>query len=277
MLPDTTARSVVLNGAKTHYHEAGDGPAVILLHGSGPGVSAWANWNKTFAGLQDRFHLVAPDLVGFGRTERAADQTYGLHVWVEQVLALMDELKIDSAHMLGNSMGGRITLALAAKVPERTNRLVLMGTPGPDAAMTEGLKAVRSYKPSWDNMARVIREFFAYDKDFAPDSLIDARYEASIEPGVQEAYEKMFSDETGPEYVLDEATIQSVTNATLVVHGREDRVVPFETGVRLFDLIRNSALRGFSSCGHWVQLEHAAEFNDLVSDFLQRPINEPTD
>ena len=127
---ETTGRTIDAAGISTHYHEAGSGPPVLLLHGSGPGVSAWANWRLTIPALARDYRVIAPDLVGFGCTERPGDIRYSLQTWSNHVWSFLDALSIGQTSLVGNSLGGRIGLDMAAQRPDRLHRMVLMGAPG---------------------------------------------------------------------------------------------------------------------------------------------------
>lgn len=118
-------------GYRTNYHDHGSGPVMLVLHGSGAGVCAWANWRSFIPALQDRFRIIAPDLVGFGYTETPADYQFRfMDSWVDQIIALLDQLEVAKAHVVGNSFGGSLALWLAWKHPDRFDRLVLMGPGG---------------------------------------------------------------------------------------------------------------------------------------------------
>lgn len=270
MAVDRWSRYVQANGINTHYHDAGDGPVVLLLHGSGPGVSAWANWNRTLPTLMSQFRVLAPDIVGFGQTERRDRQEYGVKGWTDHILAFLDALDIGRAHFVGNSMGGRLALTIATQQPERVDKLVLMGSPGPDAVETDGLRAVREYTPSLENMCQLIRNYFTFDASFASDSLVEMRYKASIEPGAHETYQLMFANPKNNGMTITERDLKGLDHQTLVIHGREDRVIPFGASVRLLELISNAQLHAFGQCGHWAQIEHDVAFNQALTAFLSR-------
>ena len=127
---EATGRTIDAAGISTHYHEAGSGPPVLLLHGSGPGVSAWANWRLTIPALARNYRVIAPDLVGFGCTERPGDIRYSLQTWSNHVWSFLDALGIGQTSLVGNSLGGRIGLDMAAQHPDQLHRMVLMGAPG---------------------------------------------------------------------------------------------------------------------------------------------------
>jgi 2-hydroxy-6-oxo-octa-2,4-dienoate hydrolase len=258
------------NGVKTNYLEAGAGPPVVLVHGSGPGVTAYANWRLVIPALSERFRVIAPDMVGFGFSERPDGADYSVQTWADQVVGLLDALGLDKASIVGNSFGGAIALKVASQHPDRVDKLVLMGSMGVDFPITEGLDRVWGYTPSFENM-RAVLDVFAYDRALVPDELAEVRYRASTQPGFQESYGAMFP---APRQRWVDAMrtpddeIRKITHETLVVAGREDRVIPVETSLTLMRLIDNAQLHVYPHCGHWTQIERSADFNRLVSDFL---------
>ncbi|MCK6545700.1 alpha/beta fold hydrolase [Myxococcota bacterium] len=257
-------------GVRTHYHDHGEGSPVVLLHGSGPGVTAWANWRLTIPALARDLRVVAPDIVGFGDTERRAGQRYSLDVWVEHAVGLLDALDLGTVDLVGNSFGGALALALAIRHPTRVRRLVLMGAVGVPFPITEGLDRVWGYQPSIANM-RAILDLFAFDTTRIDDELAKMRYEASIRPGYQESFSAMFPaprQRWVDAMASAEADIRALPNETLIIHGREDRIIPVSNAHRLFELISRAQLHVFGRCGHWTQIEHADRFNALVAGFL---------
>ena len=258
------------NGIKTNYLEAGKGDAVILIHGSGPGVTSYANWRVVLPALAENFRVVAPDMVGFGYSERPANIEYGVQTWADQVIGLMDTLEIPQAHMVGNSFGGAIALRIATQHPERVGKLVLMGSMGVPFPITEGLERVWGYEPSFENMRKVL-DVFAYSRDLVNDELAEVRYRGSIQPGFQESFAAMFP---APRQRWVEAmcspedAIRQLPHRTLIVHGREDQVIPLQTSLRLMELIDNADLTVFSHCGHWSMIERTRDFNRNVSEFF---------
>ena len=147
------------NGIKTNYLEAGKGDPVVLIHGSGPGVTSYANWRLVLPALAENFRVVAPDMVGFGFSERPANIEYGVQTWADQVVGLMDTLELPKAHLVGNSFGGAIALRIATQHPDRVGKLVLMGSMGVPFPITEGLERVWGYEPSFENMRKVLDVF----------------------------------------------------------------------------------------------------------------------
>ena len=264
--------SVLAAGITTNYLEGGDraAPPVLLLHGSGPGVTAYANWRLTIPELSTRLRVVAPDLVGFGFTERPVGVRYDMDTWVGQVVGLLDALGLERASVVGNSFGGALALRLAARHPDRVERLVLMGSVGVPFTITDGLDRVWGYEPSIEQMKELIG-LFAFSRELVTDELAEVRYRASIQPGFQESFSAMFPaprQRWVDAMVTPADEIASLPHRTLVVHGREDRIIPLDNAVALLGLVPDAQLHVFGRCGHWTQIEHAEEFSRLVLDFL---------
>jgi 2-hydroxymuconate-semialdehyde hydrolase len=263
-------RRVRTGGFETNLLEAGQGAPVLLIHGSGPGVSAWANWRLVLPALAAKRRVIAPDMVGFGFTDRPAGQRYDMDAWVRQALDLLDALDLERVDLVGNSFGGALALALAIRAPQRVRRLVLMGSVGVPFPITPGLDAVWGYEPSLATMRRLL-DVFAYDRSLVNDALARLRYEASIRPGFQESFAAMFPaprQRWVDAMASSEALVRALPHEVLVIHGREDRVIPLQNSLTLCDWIPNSQLHVFGHCGHWTQIEHSARFNRLVEDFL---------
>ncbi|MDR1000916.1 MAG: alpha/beta fold hydrolase [Clostridiales bacterium] len=264
------ANSIGTGGFKTNYHDIGEGFPVVLLHGSGPGVTAWANWNRLFPLLKGNYRIIAPDMAGFGYTERVPGAVYNMNAWVQQTIDLFDALKIDKANLVGNSFGGALALSMAIKYPERINKLVLMGSMGVTFPITYGLDRVWGYEPSVANMEELL-EIFTYDHSYANKELAKSRYESSIYPGFQESFSSLFPEprQNGVESMAgNQAYIRNIPHETLIIHGREDRVIPLETSLTLMKLIDKAELHVFGHCGHWTQIEKTREFaNQLIYFF----------
>ena len=257
-------------GITTNYHDQGAGDSVLLLHGSGPGVSAWANWRLVIPSLAKNFRVLAPDIVGFGFTERPDGISYDMEIWLKHALDFLDAMEIDRAHVIGNSFGGSLAVALAIQAPERVSRLVLMGSVGLEFELTEGLDLTWGYTPSLENMRRLL-DLFAYNRELVTDELAQLRYEASLRPGVQESYAAMFPAprQDGIRKICSsEADVRNIEHETLIIHGRDDRIIPVSVSEHLSRCIKNSQLHIFGNCGHWTQIEHNRRFNQLVNDFL---------
>ncbi len=254
----------------TNLHDNGAGPPLLLIHGSGPGVSAWANWRLVMPALARQRRVLAPDMLGFGYTDRPPDAEYNLSRWVGQLLDLMDARDLERTDIVGNSFGGALALALAIRAPQRVRRLVLMGSVGVPFDITPGLDAVWGYEPSLQNM-RKLMDLFAHDRSLVTDELARMRYEASIQPGFQASFAAMFPaprQRWVDAMASREEDIRALPHDALVLHGREDLVIPLSNSLTLARWIANSQLHVFGHCGHWTQIEHRQRFVRLVEDFL---------
>lgn len=267
-------RRVRTGAFETNVHDLGAGKPVLFIHGSGPGVSAYANWRLVMPAMARTRRVLAPDMVGFGFTDRfpagTGPERYNMDTWVRQAIDLLDALDIERADVVGNSFGGALSLALAIRAPERVRRLVLMGSVGVPFPITPGLDAVWGYEASFENMRRIM-DWFAYDRGLVTDELAQLRYEASARPGFQEAFGAMFPaprQRWVDAMASPEAAIRALAHETLIVHGREDQVIPLQASLTLSGWIPNSQLHVFGHCGHWTQIEHAARFAQLVGNFL---------
>lgn len=274
---ESTFQSVELpGGIRVAYNEAGSGEhTVILLHGSGPGATGWSNFNPNIGALADHFRVIALDLPGWGESSPRPAAEYDHPAVLAQ---FMDALGIDRAALVGNSMGGMVAIAAAARTPERVSHLITMG-PGsggvtlfdPGDGLSEGLKILyRGYAdPSPENfMATVDIMTYATPEEVAR-PLAEQR-SANARKHQEHLDNWLEGSKGGPplRYGASEAEIASITAPALLIHGRDDRVVPFEHTLRLVKLIPNSRAYLINHCGHWAQVEHAAEFNELVRHFI---------
>jgi 2-hydroxymuconate-semialdehyde hydrolase len=185
----------------------------------------------------------------------------------------MDALDIARADVVGNSFGGAVALALAIAAPQRVCRMVLMGATGVPTRLTQGLDELWGYTPSVENMKHIMR-VMAHDPSLVTDEIAAARYRASIQPGVQETFARLFAPPRQrwlDAMVQPDAALHALPHETLVVHGREDRVIPLESSLALEARIPNAQLHVFARCGHWTMIEQRERFNRLVADFLAEP------
>jgi len=266
------ANKIDVAGIETNYHDQGLGSPVLLIHGSAAGVTAWANWRGLIPVLSSSHRVIAPDVVGFGYTDAPKDFQYNLHTWTGHLFGLLDALGIPRVSVLGNSLGGALALKMAIDRPERIDRIVTMGSVGIPFPMTDGLEAAWGYEPSPDNMRRLL-DFFLYDSSIVSPDLAELRYRATLRPGAQETFASIFPaprQKMLDSLTLPEDALRALPHQALLVHGRDDQVVPVHTSDRLNQLIPNSNLHIFGKCGHWSQIEKADEFADLVQNFLSK-------
>jgi 4,5:9,10-diseco-3-hydroxy-5,9,17-trioxoandrosta-1(10),2-diene-4-oate hydrolase len=270
------------SGVRLHYHEAGDPAAdtVVLLHGGGPGASAWSNFGRTLGVLGDRFHVLAVDQVGFGRSSKPTRFSKQFFAASADTLAeLLDVLGIERAHCVGNSLGGGTSVRLALDHPERAGRLVLMAPGGLGlnvfaADPTEGIKKLYAFAappgPSKEKLADFLRTL-VFDQSLITDELVAERFQYAADPetlGSMAAMGKSFM--TAPEGAMLWRDAYRLRQRVLLVWGREDRVNPIDGAFVALKLIPRAQLHVFGGCGHWAMLEKFDEFNGLTTAFLEQ-------
>lgn len=276
---------VTVSGKPMFVAESGSGPAVVMLHGGGPGASGVSNYSRNIDTLAEHFRVIVPDMPGYGRSAKGVDQSDPFGYLARMIRGLLDELGIDRAHLIGNSYGGAAALRLALDTPQRVNRLVLMGPGGigtTRGAPTAGLKSLLGYYggegPSREKLAEFIRTYLVYDGAAVPDELIDLRYQASIDPDV--VADPPLRRPSGPLALrtlwrMDltrDPRLKSLPTPTLVLWGRDDLVNRPSGGPLLLNTMPDVDLVMTSQTGHWLQWERADLFNRLSTEFLGRHV-----
>jgi 4,5:9,10-diseco-3-hydroxy-5,9,17-trioxoandrosta-1(10),2-diene-4-oate hydrolase len=276
-----TERTITVAGKPIFFAETGRGPAVVMLHGGGPGASGVSNYSRNIDALAQRFRVIVPDMPGYGRSTKDIDQSDPFGYLADMIRGLLDELGLGTAHLIGNSYGGAAALRLALDTPHRVDKLVLMGPGGigtTRAAPTAGLKSLLSYYggdgPSRTKLETFIRNYLVYEGASVPAELIDSRYAASIDPEV--VADPPLRRPSGPMALrtlwrMDltrDSRLAHLRTPTLVLWGRDDKVNRPAGGPMLVNLMPNAELVMTSRTGHWMQWERAELFNRLVTDFL---------
>lgn len=256
----------------------GDGPAVVLLHGGGPGASGLSNYSRNIDALSRHYRVLVPDLPGYGRSGKFVDQRDPFGYLANTIRNLLDELGVPGAHLVGNSYGGAAALRLALDTPHRVGKLVLMGPGGIGTTRglpTDGLKSLLAYYggdgPSREKLAAFIRTYLVYDGTAVPDELIDIRYQASIDPEVVANPPLRRPSGLRTLWRMDltrDKRLRHLGTPTLILWGRDDKVNRPAGGPMLLNLMPNAELVMTSHTGHWMQWERAELFNQLVTEFL---------
>ncbi|MDA3628409.1 alpha/beta fold hydrolase [Saccharopolyspora sp. WRP15-2] len=267
---DSTSRTTKLpSGLTLHHHEAGD-PAqstVVMLHGGGPGASSWSNFSRNIPVFAERFHVIAVDQPGFGRSDKPTEHGQYFTHSASALLELLDELSVERAHLLGNSLGGGTAVRFALNHPDRAGRLVLMGPGGlslnvfaPDP--TEGVRKLSAFGappgPSKEKLADFLRTM-VHDQSLITDELVEERFAAASTPESLAAMRAMGASFMQPdtyEEGLLWREVHRLRQRVLLVWGREDRVNPLDGALLALKLIPRA------------QLEKFAEFNRIAQDFL---------
>lgn len=258
--------------------ETGNGPAVVLLHGGGPGASGISNYTRNIEPLAEHFRVIVPDMPGYGRSTKGIDQRDPFGDLAGGVRGLLDELGLHSAHLVGNSYGGSAALRLALETPNRVGRLVLMGPGGVGttrALPTPGLQKLLAYYggdgPSRSKLEEFIRGYLVHDGNAIPSEAIEERYQASIDPELvaDPPLRRPSSLRTLLRMDLTrDRRLSQLRTPTLAVWGAEDKVNRPSGGHTLARTMPNCDLLQVANTGHWVQWERADLFNATLRTFL---------
>ncbi|MBO7936686.1 alpha/beta fold hydrolase [Streptomyces antibioticus] len=267
-----------VDGKKIFVAETGQGAPVLLLHGGGPGASGISNYSRNIAELAEEFRVIVPDLPGYGRSSKGIDPTDPFGALATGIRGVLDQLGLDKAHFVGNSYGGACALRLALDTPERVDRMVLMGPGGigtTRALPTPGLNRLLNYYtgdgPSRQKLEKFVRDYLVFNAAQVPDSIIDARYQDSIDPEVVANPPLRRPKSLGALWKMDftrDKRLNRLAVPTLVLWGAADKVNRPSGGRMLAERMPNCDLYEVANTGHWVQWERAELFNRLCADFL---------
>ncbi|MGV0635493.1 alpha/beta fold hydrolase [Mycolicibacillus trivialis] len=277
-----TQREVSTEQGVLRYHEAGDGPTLLMLHGSGPGVSGWRNFRGILPAFAEHFRCLVLEFPGFGVSD-----DFGGHPMVSAFGAVgqfADALDLGEVSIVGNSMGGGVGINYAIGNPDKVRRLVTVGgigtnllSPGP----AEGIRLLQEFTddPSRERLVRWLHSM-VYDPAVVTEELIEERWQLATDPetlaGARRMYgkeafaamTKMMAQSKGP---LPWAMMHRVKAPTLVTWGRDDRVSPLDMALIPMRTIPNAEFHVFPNCGHWTMIEAKDAFEAVVLEFLRRP------
>ena len=273
-----TERTVRVNGKDIFVAEAGAGAPVVLLHGGGPGASGVSNYSRNIEALAENFRVIVPDMPGYGRSAKGVDRSDPFGYLADHIRGMLDELGIQRAHLVGNSYGGACALRLALDTPHRVDRLVLMGPGGVGTSRglpTAGLKSLLAYYggdgPSMDKLRTFIRTYLVFDGDAVPESLIESRYAASVDPAVIANPPLQRPAGLRTLWRMDftrDRRLNNLETPTLVIWGRDDNVNKPSGATMLGKRMPNADVLITAKTGHWVQWERAEFFNAVTTAFL---------
>jgi 4,5:9,10-diseco-3-hydroxy-5,9,17-trioxoandrosta-1(10),2-diene-4-oate hydrolase len=280
----STSRFAGTGAARLHYHDAGPagadgGTPVVLLHGGGPGASAWSNFGPNLPVFAGRFRTLMPDLPGYGRSTAPQLTGHYFTAAAEALAGLLDQLAIERVHLVGNSLGGGVAVRFALSFPARAARLVLMGPGGLSlnvfaADPTEGVRALMQFAAPPGPSKRKLEAFLrtlVHDHRLITPELVEQRYALASDPQALAAMQAMgasFFDPATAEHGMLWREAYRLRHEVLLIWGREDRVNPLDGALVALKLIRKAQLHVFGGCGHWAQLEKFDEFNALAMGFL---------
>jgi 2-hydroxy-6-oxonona-2,4-dienedioate hydrolase len=278
---ESTLREMQTGHGTLRYHEAGDGPPLVLLHGSGPGVSGWRNFRGSLGVFAQHFRTLILEFPGFG----ASDPT-GEHPMLsapDTVIRFLDGLGIDRADLIGNSMGGQVGSKVAINHPERVRRLVTIGGVGRNLYSPlpgEGIKLLVEFTedPTREKLVRWLQAM-VYDPDVITDELIEDRLATATEPSTLASARMMYGRHTITAIlaavenadVPEWSQLHKITAPVLMTWGRDDRVTPLDSSILPMRTLRQGELHVFPNCGHWVMIEAKQAWESAVLAFLTRP------
>jgi 2-hydroxy-6-oxonona-2,4-dienedioate hydrolase len=269
-----TSRFAQTSKWRIHYNEAGTGHPLIMMHGSGPGATGWSNFANNIGPLAEKYRVILVDLPGWGQSD-SVDPTVEPRDPALACKLLMDELGIEKAALVGNSMGGNAVLDFAVRFNDRMSHAITMGagyggvqifTPGGGPSQGMGVLFETYRDPSPENFRRLVK-VMVYDASFVTDQLVEARSRAAL-ANPTHLENQLKPPTAGPGMVDPVPPLRNVETPALIIHGRDDRVLSIETSLRVVSAMPNAMAVIFNKCGHWAQIEHASKFNWLVDDFL---------
>ncbi len=277
----STLRELPTDKGVLRYHEVGTGPPLLLLHGSGPGVTGWRNFRGNLPTLARRFRCLVLEFPGFGVSDPTDE--HPMLAAPGAVVRFLDGLGLDTVDVIGNSMGGIIATQVAVKHPERVRRMVTIGgigrnlfTPGPP----EGINLLMEFteNPTRDKLVQWLHSM-VYDPSLITEELIEERWEHATDPDTLASAKTMYGREAmrfrqEMEAKSDRApywaTLHKVRAKTLLTWGRDDRVSPLDMALVPMRTIPDAELHVFGNCGHWAMIEQKEAFENVVQAFLTR-------
>lgn len=259
----TAAKEVLVFGQKIQYVEAGSGPTVILLHGLGGSSQVW---NFNIGPLAEKFHVVVPDQIGFGKSDKPL-VNYRIRTYVDFLDQFCKQLKIERATLVGNSMGGWIAAMFTASFPDRVDKLVLVDAAGYRPPKDLDMNTLFSLNPTTRAEMKVLVGKVFYNKAFQSDAAIDQSMTVRLAAGDGYTIKSITESIIRGEDFLDDV-VKTIKRPTLIVWGRQDGLVPLADGEHFNKDIAGSKMIVLDQCGHVPNVEKPGEFNAAVLKFL---------
>ncbi|MFJ3721876.1 4,5:9,10-diseco-3-hydroxy-5,9,17-trioxoandrosta-1(10),2-diene-4-oate hydrolase [Streptomyces sp. NPDC090045] len=279
---ENTSRTARAGHLTLHFHEAGpqgEAPVLILLHGGGPGASAWSNFGRNLPFFAERFHTLLVDQPCYGKSDKPEPDRDYFTFSADAIAALMDELGIEKAHFIGNSLGGGAAVRMSLNHPDKVDKLLLMGPGGISVNLfsadpTEGISRLFAFslapEPTREHM-RAFLTTLVHDPSLVTDELVEERYTQAMDPEARLGNARMGASFANPAWQQDTLLWREahrIGHPTLLTWGREDRVNPLDGALLALKAIPDARLHVFPHCGHWAQTEAFDDFNRLAADFF---------
>lgn len=261
---------------------AGEGPPVLMLHGSGPGVTGWRNFGANLPAFAPDVRCLVLELPGFGVSD-PTDQ-HPMMASGPAVTRFLDGLGLDVVDVIGNSMGGMVGAQLAIDRPERVRRLVTVGGIGRNLlspAPGEGIKLLMQFTddPTRERLVAWLQSM-VFHPETLTDEIVEERWAQATEPDTLASARRMYGTAAFTAMMAAAAKsdraplwaqLHRIQARTLVTWGRDDRVSPVDMALLPMRTIPDVELHVFPNCGHWVMIEQREAWERVVLEFLQRP------
>jgi len=279
--PDDGLLEITTPAGVLRYYDQGSGPALLFLHGSGPGVTGWRNFRGVLPTFAEHFRCLVLEFPGFGVSD-----DFGGHPMVTAqgaVAPFLDALDVPKVNIIGNSMGGGVGINFAINNPDRVGKLVTIGgigtnvfSPGP----SEGIRLLQDFTeaPTRQRLIDWLRSM-VYDEALVTDQLIEERWALATDPPTLESARRMYGKAAFAQMMammrhadmpMPWAIMHKVKCPTLLTWGRDDRVSPLDMALIPMRTIPNAELHVFPNCGHWAMIEAKQAFESTVLAFLRR-------
>lgn len=278
---EATLRELPTEDGVLRYHEAGEGPPLLMLHGSGPGVTGWRNYRDTLGSLSEHFRCLVLEFPGFGVSD-PTDQ-HPMAAALPAVGRFLDGLGLHQVDIVGNSMGGIVAARFAIAEPDRVRRLVTIGgvgrnlfSPGPG----EGINLLVEFteEPTRERLVAWLNSM-VYDRSLVTEELVEERWAQATEPATLASARRMYGrgvleaaataaarSDQAPWWAM----LHKIQARTLLTWGRDDRVSPVDMAILPMRTIPAAELHVFPDCGHWVMIEQKEAWESAVLAFLTR-------
>ncbi|TDB97859.1 alpha/beta fold hydrolase [Actinomadura sp. 7K534] len=278
---EATLRELATDRGVLRYHEAGEGPPLLMLHGSGPGVTGWRNFRGNLARFAEHFRCLVLEFPGFGVSDPTDE--HPMMAAGGATGRFLDGLGLDQVDVVGNSMGGIIGAQFAIRRPERVRRLVTVGGLGANVfspGASEGIRLLMEFTddPSRERLVRWLRAM-VHDQRLVTEELVEERWQQATDPDTLASARRMYGSKAmaarakamaqsaEPPYW---AMLHKLQARTLITWGRDDRVSPVDMALVPMRTIPDAQVTIFPNCGHWVMIEQKDAWESAVLAFLTR-------
>ncbi|MAY88211.1 MAG: alpha/beta hydrolase [Pseudooceanicola sp.] len=274
IMKKATSKYVMVDGVKTHYLEGGDGPPLVLLHSGEFGASAELTWEYNIDALTEHFRVIAPDWLGYGKTDKIFDFGNMLYARIHHITRFLETLCIGKAHFMGNSMGATVLLGHAAEEhPEWNMDRIVSVSGGGHIPENDFRQMLNNYDGSREHMALIIRSVYMRTDVHDDDDFIDRRHQSSLEPGAWEctAAARFRSPFTPPRGYGRSKGYQLIKPKTLLIAGEKDNLREPGYAEPIHAEIPNSELVVLKGAGHAAHVDQPDVVSKLAIDFLTAP------